>query len=110
MSSGLGCTTAGRLDSYHNFPINSQSATRMSNSTSDSFLFENIFDKPLVSRFDSQLRTSDGGASLLGVLDRKTKLTETLCEHLIEVCGRDHLANVVRGEVVDRGRHLELPA
>ena len=47
-------------------------------------LFEGVFSKPVVSLFDSELRTSDGGASLLGVIDRKTRLTESLCEHLVD--------------------------
>lgn len=42
-------------------------------------LFEGLFQKTVVSRFDSELRTSDGGGSLLAAVDRKTKLTETLC-------------------------------
>lgn len=53
----------------------------------ESSLFEGIFRKDLVSRFDSELRTSDGGASLLGAIDRRTKLTETLCGCLKD--GRD---------------------
>lgn len=56
----------------------------MSDSNSAPPLFEGIFNKPVLSRFDSELRTSDGGASLLGVIDRKTKLIESLCEHLVD--------------------------
>jgi len=56
----------------------------MSKDTAPPSLFEGIFNKPVLSRFDSQLRTSDGGASLLGVIDRKLKLTETLCKHLTD--------------------------
>jgi len=76
---------ARRLESCLDFPIANQSATRMSKTTSGSSLFEKIFDKPVLSRFDSELRTSDGGSSLLGVIDRKTKLTETLCEDLVDL-------------------------
>ncbi len=54
----------------------------MAQSTFPSSQFEGIFDKPVVSRFDSKLRTSDGGSSLLGVIDRRTRLTEKLCESL----------------------------
>ena len=57
----------------------------MTQHSSETFLFEGIFHKPLVSQFDSEQRTSDGGASLLGVVDRRTKLTETLCGHLVDV-------------------------
>ena len=55
----------------------------MSDRNSARFLFEGIFSKPLLSKFDSELRTSDGGASLLGAIDRKTKLTESLCSELV---------------------------
>ena len=48
----------------------------MTNSSAGSFLFEGIFPKRVVARFDSEERTSDAGASLLGAIDRKTKLTE----------------------------------
>ena len=56
----------------------------MSDRNSARFLFEGIFSKPLLSKFDSELRTSDGGASLLGAIDRKTKLTESLCSELVD--------------------------
>jgi hypothetical protein len=45
-------------------------------------LFEEVIEKPVVSVFDSQLRTSDGGASLLAAVDRRTGLTERLVESL----------------------------
>ncbi len=47
-------------------------------------LFEGSFQKPVVSQFDSELRSSNGGASLLGVIDRRIKLTEGLCTHLVD--------------------------
>lgn len=50
--------------------------------TQPNALFEGIFHKPVISKFDSELRTSDGGASLLGVIDRRTNLTQELCGHL----------------------------
>ena len=56
----------------------------MSDRNSAPFLFEGIFSKPLLSKFDSELRTSDGGASLLGAIDRKAKLTESLCSELVD--------------------------
>ena len=46
--------------------------------------FEGIFEKPVVSKFDSELRTSNGGASLLGAIDRRIKLTEALCGRLTD--------------------------
>ena len=56
----------------------------MTSSNATSFLFEGIFPKRVVTRFDSEARTSDAGASLLGAIDRKTKLTESLCEELVD--------------------------
>ena len=54
----------------------------MAKVSSERSFFEDIFEKPVVSQFDSKLRSSDGGASLLGVIDRRIKLTEGLCVHL----------------------------
>lgn len=51
----------------------------MAKDSCDGALFEGLFQKTVVSRFDSELRTSDGGASLLAAVDRKTRLTKTLC-------------------------------
>ena len=48
------------------------------NSATD-FLFEGLFSKPVVSKFDSELRTTDGGSSLLSAVDRRIGLTESLC-------------------------------
>ncbi len=59
----------------------------MAENSVDRSLFEDIFEKAVVSQFDSKLRSSDGGASLLGAIDRRIKLTESLCAHLID--GRD---------------------
>lgn len=56
----------------------------MAKVSSERSFFEDIFEKPVVSQFDSKLRSSDGGASLLGVIDRRIKLTEGLCMHLID--------------------------
>lgn len=41
--------------------------------------FEGLFEKLVVSKFDSERRTSDGGASLLAAVDRRIGLTERLC-------------------------------
>ncbi len=56
----------------------------MAEHTLQDALFEGVFGKPVVSVFDSELRTSDGGSSLLGVIDRKIGLTESLCQHLTD--------------------------
>ncbi len=56
----------------------------MTNTNAGSFLFEGIFGKRVVTLFDSEQRTSDAGASLLGAIDRKTKLTQTLCASLVD--------------------------
>ena len=47
-----------------------------------SALFEGIFEKPVVAKFDSELRTSDGGTPVLGAIDRRIGLTEALCDQL----------------------------
>lgn len=54
----------------------------MAKHSCETSLFKGIFHKPVVSQFDSELRTSDGGASLLGAVDRRITLTETLSELL----------------------------
>jgi len=51
----------------------------MAKDNCDGALFEGLLGKPVVSRFDSELRTSDGGASLLAAVDRRIGLTESLC-------------------------------
>jgi len=56
----------------------------MAENNVDRSLFEDIFEKPVVSQFDSKLRSSEGGASLLGAIDRRIKLTESLCTYLID--------------------------
>lgn len=50
----------------------------MSENSVQSFLFEDVFRKPVVARFDGVRRTSDAGLSLLAALDRKLGLTESL--------------------------------
>ena len=45
-------------------------------------LFEGLFPKSVVSVFDSELRTSDGGATLLAAVDRRTGLTRRLVDGL----------------------------
>jgi len=61
--------------------------TRMPQDSVAAVLFEGIFEKPVQSKFDSTLRTSEGGASLLGAIDRRIGLTESLCAGLAD--GRD---------------------
>ena len=56
----------------------------MAHDTSQCTLFEGIFEKPVLSQFDSELRSSNGGASLLGAVDRRIGLTGGLCEALID--------------------------
>jgi len=50
----------------------------MSKNSDRSFLFEDIFPKPVLAQFDGELRTSDAGLSLLAGLERKLGLTEVL--------------------------------
>jgi hypothetical protein len=56
----------------------------MTNDSAKGSRFDGLFGKPVETRFDSEKRTSDGGASLLGAIDRRTKLTETLCGILVD--------------------------
>jgi hypothetical protein len=56
----------------------------MANDSSEAALFEGIFRKQVVAQFDSERRTSDGGLPLIGTIDRRTKLTETLCRQLCD--------------------------
>ena len=72
------------MEGYHIFQRRKRSDTRMAKDSSDGTLFEGLFKKPVVTKFDSELRTSDGGAPLLGVVDRRMKLTETLCAELCD--------------------------
>lgn len=50
----------------------------MAKHSADTTLFEGLFGKPVVAKFDSELRTSDGGSPLLGMVDRRTGLTDRL--------------------------------
>lgn len=63
----------------HKWSVPHQSASK---TRQRSALFADTFDKPVVSVFDSDVRSSDGGITLLGAIDRKTKLTEILCAAL----------------------------
>ena len=56
----------------------------MAQISSEALLFEEVFEKPVLAQFDSKLRSSDGGSPLLGLIDRRIKLTETLCSHLVD--------------------------
>ncbi len=56
----------------------------MSQHISEAFLFEDLWPKTVTCQFDSAQRTSDAGAALLGAIDRKLKLTETLCSRLTD--------------------------
>lgn len=50
----------------------------MAQHSEPAFLFEDIFPKTVVGRFDGERRTSDAGIALLAGLDRKLGLTEAL--------------------------------
>jgi hypothetical protein len=47
-------------------------------STRQSVLFSDFFDKPIIAKFDQQHASSDGGAILLQACDRRLGLTEAL--------------------------------
>lgn len=54
----------------------------MSDATSQRALFEEVFDKPVQVEFSGEQRSSDGGALLLGAVDRRIGLTSRLIEVL----------------------------
>jgi hypothetical protein len=47
-------------------------------STAQSVLFSDLFDKPVIAKFDQQHASSDGGAILLQACDRRLGLTEAM--------------------------------
>jgi hypothetical protein len=51
-------------------------------STRQSVLFSESFQKPLAAVFDAASQTSDAGLILLGTLDRRLDVTRRLCAHL----------------------------
>lgn len=56
----------------------------MSHPTAQRALFEEGFSKPVVVQFDGEQSSSDGGALLLGAVDRRIGLTKILGEELAE--------------------------
>jgi hypothetical protein len=54
----------------------------MSDATRLRALFEEVFEKPVVVEFSGEQRSSDGGAVLLGAVDRRIGLTSRLIEAL----------------------------
>jgi hypothetical protein len=52
--------------------------------TAQRALFEETFAKPVVVQFDGEQSSSDGGALLLGAVDRRIGLTETLSRTLVD--------------------------
>ena len=56
----------------------------MADFITQSVLFAELFDKPLLSRFDRPHASSDGGAILLKAADRRLGLMDALAECLIE--------------------------
>jgi Transposase DDE domain group 1 len=58
--------------------------TRMSQDTEQRVLFEGVLSKPTVAQFDGGSLSSDGGAILLGSLDRGIGLTRALCAGLVD--------------------------
>ncbi|HED64545.1 MAG TPA: hypothetical protein ENJ09_03215 [Planctomycetes bacterium] len=64
--------------SSNSTPWSKQGKTRRAENGEHGAQFEGLFGKTVVSKFDSQQRTSDGGATLLAVVDRRIGLTERL--------------------------------
>ena len=54
----------------------------MSDATRQRALFEEVFEKSVVVEFSGEQRSSDGGAVLLGAVDRRIGLTSQLIEAL----------------------------
>jgi hypothetical protein len=54
----------------------------MAEDSDRAFLFEDLFRKPVLVRFDGELRTSDAGLTLLAGIDRRLGLTATLAGSL----------------------------
>ena len=70
-------------------------------------LFPDLFRKPLVTRFDQENGSSDGGAVLLKAADRRLGLTErTIKYHMAEIIARLHLEN--RAQVIEYARRSGL--
>ncbi|MGH9407054.1 MAG: IS1380 family transposase [Terriglobia bacterium] len=54
------------------------------NTTSQRFLFPDVFPKPVVVKFDQRQGSSDGGAILLKAADRRLQLTQALAACLVD--------------------------
>jgi hypothetical protein len=52
----------------------------MRQSNRQSVLLADVFEKPVVARFDAEALSSDGGLVLLGAIDRRWGLTQALCD------------------------------
>jgi len=59
----------------------------LSDPTTQSVLFDDLFGKPTKAVFDGEAQSSDGGGALLRAVDRKLRLTTRLARHLAD--GRD---------------------
>jgi len=62
-------------------------------STEHSVLFQDLFSKPVVAKFDVEGQSSDGGVVLLEALDRGVGLTGKLAGHLIDGRHPDRIAH-----------------
>ncbi len=56
----------------------------MANSTQQSVLFQSVFPKPVVAKFDAHHQSSDGGVVLLRGLDDRLGFTERIASHLVD--------------------------
>ena len=56
----------------------------MTNPTRQSVLFRELFEKPTTAIFDGEAQTSDGGAGLLGAVDRRLGLTDSLAACFVD--------------------------
>ena len=63
----------------------------MTNPTPQSVLFPELFDRPTTAIFDGQAQTSDGGAGLLGAVDRRLGLTDSLASCFVDRRARSRI-------------------
>lgn len=62
-------------------------------STRQSVLFQDVLEKPVVAKFDTEAQSSDGGVVLLKSLDEGIRLSEGLVEHFADERRQDRVGH-----------------
>ena len=62
-----------------------------SESTRQSVVFQDVFGKPVVAKFDTEGQSSDGGVILLKRLDEGIGLSESLIQHFEDTRRQDRV-------------------